>query len=131
MKLIVDMNLSPRWVDLLIDAGIDALHWSSLGAMNAPDSEIMAFARINGFVVLTYDLDFSAILAATHRDKPSVVQIRAADVSPDAIGKPVIDALRQMTTELAEGALLTIEPSRTRLRLLPLYPAKGENEFQS
>lgn len=120
MKLLIDMNLSPRWVNLLAVAGIEAAHWSTLGPVNAPDTEIMAFARSHGYIVLTYDLDFSEILAATHGDKPSVVQIRAEDVSPDAIGKPVIDALRQMTAELDEGALLTIDPARTRLRLLPL-----------
>jgi predicted nuclease of predicted toxin-antitoxin system len=48
------------------------------------------------------------------------VQIRAEDVSPDVIGKPVIAALRQMADELEEGALLTIDPVRTRLRVLPL-----------
>ncbi|MBP1150412.1 MULTISPECIES: DUF5615 family PIN-like protein [Methylocaldum] len=121
MKLLVDMNLSPRWVSLLADAGFEAAHWSTLGAANAPDAEIMAFAKANGYVVLTHDLDFSAILAATHGEKPSVVQIRAEDVSPDAIGKPVSDALLQMTAELEEGALLTIDPNRTRLRLLPLH----------
>jgi predicted nuclease of predicted toxin-antitoxin system len=120
MKLLVDMNLSPRWVSLLVGAGIEAAHWSMLGARNAPDIEIMAFAKANGFVVLTHDLDFSAILAATHGDKPSVVQIRAEDVSPDVIGGLVIDALWQMSAELEEGALLTIDPNRTRLRLLPL-----------
>lgn len=121
MKLLVDMNLSPRSVSLLADAGFEAAHWSTLGAANAPDAEIMAFAKANGYVVLTHDLDFSAILAATHGEKPSVVQIRAEDVSPDAIGKPVSDALLQMTAELEEGALLTIDPNRTRLRLLPLH----------
>jgi predicted nuclease of predicted toxin-antitoxin system len=92
-----------------------------LGAPSAPDAEIMPFARDEGYVVLTHDLDFSTILAATHGDKPSVVQIRAEDVSPDVIGAAVIEALRQMATELDEGALLTIDPKRTRLRLLPLY----------
>lgn len=120
MKLLVDMNLSPRWVTLLTEAGIEAAHWSTLGAKNAPDSEIMNFARANGYVVLTHDLDFSAILAATHGEKPSVVQIRAEDISPDVIGKQIIAALRQMGTELSEGALLTVEPNRTRLRVLPL-----------
>lgn len=120
MKLLIDMNLSPRWVGVLSDAAIEAAHWATLGAKNAPDSEIMAYAGANDYVVLTHDLDFSAILAATHGKKPSVVQIRAEDVSPDAIGKQVIMALRQMASELEEGALLTIEPSRTRLRLLPL-----------
>ena len=122
MKLLIDMNLSPRWTSLLADAGIDAAHCSMLGAANAPDVEIAAFARTNGYVVLTHDLDFGAILAATQGDKPSVVQIRSEDVSPKVIGKPVIAALRQMSAELDEGALLTIDPSRTRLRLLPLRP---------
>lgn len=120
MKLLIDMNLSPRWVDLLTDGGIEAAHWITLGAMNAPDSVIMAFAKTHGHVVLTHDLDFSAILAATQGDKPSVVQIRAEDVSPEAIGKPVLNALRQMAGELEKGALVTVDSSRARIRVLPL-----------
>jgi predicted nuclease of predicted toxin-antitoxin system len=114
------MNLSPRWVGALADAGIEAAHWSTLGAYNALDTEIMAYARANDFVVLTHDLDFSATLAATQGEKPSVVQIRADDVSPEVIGKQVIVALRQMALELEMGALITIDSSRTRLRVLPL-----------
>lgn len=120
MKLLVDMNLSPRWVDVLAGAGIEAAHWSTLGAANAPDPLIMAYARTHDFVVLTHDLDFGAILAATQGEKPSVVQIRAEDVSPDVIGRQVLDAVRQMAAELEEGALLTVDPNRTRLRVLPL-----------
>jgi predicted nuclease of predicted toxin-antitoxin system len=125
MRLLVDMNLSPRWVQVLADAGIEADHWSALGAATASDPEIMAHARAGEYVVLTYDLDFGAILAATHGDRPSVVQIRAGNVSPEAIGAQVIDALRQMAGELDEGVLLTIEPSRTRIRLLPLRSREG------
>lgn len=120
MKLLIDMNLSPRWASLLINAGFNAIHWSVLGAYNATDSEIMAYAKAHDYIVLTHDLDFSAILAATQGKKPSVVQIRADDVNPDAIGKQVIAALRQMSTELVDGALLTVDTSRTRVRLLPL-----------
>jgi predicted nuclease of predicted toxin-antitoxin system len=120
MKLLVDMNLSPRWTNSLAEAGIEAAHWSALGAAQATDSEIMAFANANDYVVLTHDLDFSAILATTHGEKPSVVQIRSNDVSLEAIEKQVVDALLQMTSELKEGALVTVDPNRTRLRLLPL-----------
>ena len=86
MKLIVDMNLSPRWVKLLADAGIESAHWSSLGAPNAPDTFIMAYASANDYVVLTHDLDFSAILAATHGEKPSVVKFvpRMSALTPSA-----------------------------------------------
>jgi len=124
MKILIDMNLSPRWVKLFDDADVESAHWSTIGATNAPDSEIMDYAKANNYIVLTHDLDFSAILAVTHGEKPSVVQIRAENVSPDVIGWPVIAALRQMATELEEGALITVDPKRTRLRLLP-FPTRG------
>ena len=81
MKLIVDMNLSPRWVKLLTDAGFEAIHWSAVGNYAAPDSEIMAYARVHHYAVLTHDLDFGAILAATNGEKPSVIKIRADDLN--------------------------------------------------
>ena len=75
MKLLVDMNLSKRWIALLANAGLEARHWSVLGKVDAPDTEIMAYPKAHDYVVLTHDLDFSAILAVTHGEKPSVVQI--------------------------------------------------------
>jgi predicted nuclease of predicted toxin-antitoxin system len=120
MKVLIDMNLSPRWVETFSSAGIEAVHWSNLGANNASDSELIAYASNNGYADITHDLDFGAILAATQGEKPSVVQIRADDVSPAAIGSQVVTALRQMATELENGALLIVDPSRTRLRVLPL-----------
>ena len=56
MKLLIDMNLSPRWVSHLAAAGFKAAHWSTLGAGNAPDSELMAFAKVHGYTVLTHGL---------------------------------------------------------------------------
>ncbi len=122
MKLLVDMNLSPRWIDLLHSRGMEALHWSTVGPANAPDQQIMAYAAANDMVVLTHDLDFSSILAVTNGDKPSVVQIRTDDVRVDRIGEQVLSALRQAQKELLEGALVTIDLNRVRLRLLPLRP---------
>ena len=122
MKVLIDMNLSPRWTETLAHAGLEAKHWSSVGANNALDSEIMLHAKENGYVVLTHDLDFSAILAATKGDKPSVVQIRAEDLSPEAIGRQIVLALRQLAAELEDGALVTIDPNRVRIRVLPLLP---------
>jgi predicted nuclease of predicted toxin-antitoxin system len=74
VKLLIDMNLSPAWVDFLRAAGIEAAHWASIGERDAPDTDIMAYAAARGYVVLTHDLDFGAILAATNGAKPSVVQ---------------------------------------------------------
>jgi predicted nuclease of predicted toxin-antitoxin system len=44
VKLLVDMNLSPHWVDRLNAAGLPAVHWSGVGRMDAADIEIMAYA---------------------------------------------------------------------------------------
>ena len=120
MKIIVDMNLSPEWVDVLTSAGWQAAHWSALGAGNAADRTIMDYARASGSVVLTHDLDFGMILAVTHGQKPSVVQIRSDDVSPEVIGQRVTSALTQLTLELANGALISIDTKQTRVRILPL-----------
>lgn len=120
MKVLIDMNLSPRWAATLTHAGITAQHWSGVDAPDAPDVQIMDYARADGWVVLTHDLDFDGMLAATQGDKPSVIQIRSENVSPDVIGQAVVSALKQMEAELEQGALLTIDPKRTRLRVLPL-----------
>jgi len=32
MKILLDMNMSPQWVNALISRGIPATHWSSVGA---------------------------------------------------------------------------------------------------
>jgi predicted nuclease of predicted toxin-antitoxin system len=120
VKLLIDMNLSPRWVQFFAGADIDAVHWSSVGAHDAPDSKIMEFARINDYVVLTHDLDFGEILAASNGAKPSVIQLRSNNVSVERIGPIVASAVKQLASELADGALVTIDTERTRIRLLPL-----------
>jgi predicted nuclease of predicted toxin-antitoxin system len=126
MKLLVDMNLSPKWAGFLASAGYDAVHWSAIGAANAPDKEIMSHARNGGYVLLTSDLDFGTILAVTHGEKPSVVQLRSDNLSHEIVGKQVIDALRQLAIELEGGALVTVDTERTRLRILPLLTNTDE-----
>jgi predicted nuclease of predicted toxin-antitoxin system len=46
----VDMNLSPNWATLLEADGHSVIHWSSIGSPTAPDTEIMRWARDNGFI---------------------------------------------------------------------------------
>jgi len=95
VKLLVDMNLPPK-----------------LGtAAGAP--------RVRG-CPLVHDLDFSAILAATAAATPSVVQIRTHDVLSDAVVGIVANALKAHEQDIEQGALLSIDESGTRVRMLPL-----------
>ena len=61
----MDMDLSPRWVQYLEGNGHEARHWSSVGAPDSPDTEITRYDSANDLIVLTHDLDFGRILAAT------------------------------------------------------------------
>jgi len=106
MKILVDMNLSPDWVPVLKDAGLEALHWSEVGDPSAPDQVVMDHASAHGYVVFTHDLDFGAILAATNAAAPSVLQIRTQDVDPASLAKTVISVLRQCQRHLESGAAL-------------------------
>jgi predicted nuclease of predicted toxin-antitoxin system len=116
------MNLSQLWLAVLEEAGIEAVHWSSLGTVYSSDQEIMVYARDHGYTICTQDLDFGLMLASTGDGRPSVLQIRAQRVLPHQIGEQVVSALRQMAAELDKGALVTVDPKKTRVRVLPLKP---------
>lgn len=120
MKFIIDMNLSPQWVPVLEGAGWEARHWSSIGKSNAPDQEIFEYAKANGYIIFTHDLDFGAILAATNTEFPSVIQVRIQDVAPEHLSNYIISALHQFEQHLDEGALITIDEKKSRVRILPL-----------
>lgn len=120
MKLLVDMNLSPKWRPVLQAEGWDTVHWSDVGSTTATDQEVMQWALGDGRVVLTHDLDFGAILAATQAIGPSVVQVRTQDIRPESLAPRLIPWLRQYTSELEAGAIVVIDESRSRVRLLPL-----------
>jgi predicted nuclease of predicted toxin-antitoxin system len=120
VKLLLDMNLSPLWVSALADEGFSAVHWSTVGDGRAPDLILLNWARDNGYLVFTNDLDFGAILAATGAASPSVLQVRAQDVTPEHLAPLVVRALKQHEAILQQGALITIDESRMRSRILPL-----------
>jgi len=85
--------------------------------------EITKFAKDNDFIILTHDLDYGAILFVTNGQKPSVVQLRINDIYPEIDADSLISALNFVKTELENGALLTIDIKRTRIRILPLREA--------
>jgi predicted nuclease of predicted toxin-antitoxin system len=120
VKLLVDMNLSPSWVDRLARHGFAAVHWSTVGAATAPDVEILAWSNEHEFVLITNDLDFSAILAAGAVSGPSVIQLRTQDLLSDAAVSIVGNALEAHREDIERGALLSIDEGGTRVRMLPL-----------
>ena len=120
MRLLVDVCLSTDWIPFLVERGIEALHWSSVGPRSADDQVIFAHAAEHGYIIFTHDLDFGTLLALTAASGPSVIQARVDDTSVEAIGEVVIDLVRQCEKPLSEGALATLMPDRTKVRILPI-----------
>lgn len=120
MKILIDMNLSPLWVEFLGSAGFESVHWSSVGRASAPDSEIMDYASANRLIIFTHDLDFGALLAHRKASQPSVIQVRAQDILPSSIGDLVVRTLRAFVDHLEAGALVTVDPARSKIRFLPI-----------
>jgi predicted nuclease of predicted toxin-antitoxin system len=80
----------------------------------------MDWAVTNGDVVFSHDLDFSTMLALTHASGPSLVQLRGPKVLPEQIADLLIQSIDRFRVDLEAGALLLIEPGRSRVRILPL-----------
>lgn len=121
MRLLVDMNLMPRWVHFLLGVGHEAVHWSSVGRISAKDSEICDYARQYVYVILTNDLDFPQILAQTRESSPSVVLLRGEPLVPELRGSALLGALQDCEGELNRGAIVTLDWSdQPRARVLPL-----------
>jgi len=120
MKILLDMNLSPEWINFFSENLIECVHWSYIGDAKAKDSEIFNFARNNDFVIFTHDLDFSALLAHSNSCGPSVIQIRAQNITPENCGITILTVLKDNINFLEQGAILIIEEFNHRVRILPL-----------
>lgn len=120
IRILLDMNLSPAWKPVLESQSWETIHWSDVGVASATDQTIMQWAVSHHYIVFTHDLDFGTMLALTHAQGPSVLQVRADDILPDQLQNLVIAAIRQHAEDLAQGALVVVDANKRRVRILPL-----------
>lgn len=118
-SLLLDMNMPVDWIEYLKTEGFSVLRWSSIGDPRADDEVIMNWASANQYIVITQDLDFGTLLALTHANGPSVVQMRGSLVMPESSGQFLISTLRNHEQELEQGALIVVDEYRVRVRVLP------------
>jgi predicted nuclease of predicted toxin-antitoxin system len=120
MRLVVDMCLPPDLAAGLASTGHDAVHWSSVGDPKALDLTIMEWAKHNGSIIVTHDLDFGDLLFASKDHSPSVIIIREKDTHVDEVLEPVLRVLAQFEHELRSGSLIAMTRHMARVRRLPL-----------
>jgi len=120
MKILFDMNLSPKLVYMLTRRGFEAEYWSSIGAFDAKDTEIIVYTYVNNYVILTCDLDFSTILTVTPGKKPSVIQLHLQSVELEKMAEIVDSVVAQTVNALEKEAVLSINTEKSWIRFLPL-----------
>ncbi len=120
MKILLDINLSPKWRPYLEALGCEVRHWSDIGPDDAPDRVLMEWAKEKGYIVFTNDLDYGTMLHFTGASGPSVIQARAPDVRPASLAAIMARALSEAKEQLLSGALVTVDPSGYRISILPL-----------
>ena len=80
MKLLFDQNLSHHLREALKDLYPESAHVSEVGLKSSDDAVLWAYARDNGFVVVTKDSDFPNFSFAQGHP-PKVVWIRLGNCS--------------------------------------------------
>ncbi len=120
MRFLVDMPLSPKTVNFLMEIGFDAIRANELGMAKSKDKDIFDYAKKNGMIILTADLDFGTILAFTHSNRPSVIIFRLGDPSPEHVNLLLSSHLSMIERDLLKGAIVIIEDREIRIRELPI-----------
>jgi predicted nuclease of predicted toxin-antitoxin system len=100
--------------------GEEVAHVRDVGLERSLDSEIVERARADGSIVVTFDLDFSDILALGVLDKPSVIIFRLADERADSVNRRLATVINERRADLESGALILVEDARYRVRKLPI-----------
>ena len=120
IRLLADMNISPKTVEALQQHGWDIVRVSQILPNNASDQEILELARREDRAVVTQDLDFSALLALGGYDRPSLITLRLSVSDPETVTRRLLELFPRLEQVLQEGCAVTIEEVAVRIRRLPV-----------
>lgn len=120
VKFLVDMGISPETARWLRDMGYDAVHLHEQGLERLNDEHVLGKARDEGRVLLTHDLGFGQLLAASGAELPSVIVFRLADMRPPSVNRYLEQVLQQAGEDLLQGAIISVREDQIRIRQLPI-----------
>ena len=120
MMFLADMGISPRVVAELRKHGHHAIHLQEQALGSLPDGEILAKARAEGLILLTHDLDFGELLAASGGALPSVIIFRLKDMRAENVSRHLFSIIAQQADALSKGAVCSVTERKLRLRALPI-----------
>ena len=121
IPIVVDAEPVARLDSTVAATGWSAIHWSSVGDHAHDRPECLGMGGGQSSMSCSRTIwALGLALALTHATGPSVLQVRGRDVLPDHMGPLILAALNQHEADLAAGALVVVDESRSRVRVLPL-----------
>lgn len=122
MKFLGDMGIAGSTMNWLKSKGHDAKHLRDEGLQRLPDGDIFTKAENEGRIILTFDLGFGDIAAAAGTTLPSIIIFRLLDQTPANVNRRLEVVLREAATNLSQGAIVSVDEIRYRIRRLPIIP---------
>lgn len=120
MRFLADMGISPKTVVFLRGLGYDAVHLHDQNLDQLPDPGILEKARDEGRVLLTHDLDFGELIAASEASLPSIIVFRLRNMRPERVNHYLREIVTQHQKPLEQGAIISVTEGQVRVRLLPI-----------
>jgi predicted nuclease of predicted toxin-antitoxin system len=122
MRFLGDMGIAGSTMNWLKSRGHEAKHLRDEGLQRLPDDEIFAKAERENRIILTFDLGFGDIAAAAGSALPSIVIFRLQDQKPANVNQRLEVVLREAAADLSQGAIISVDEIRYRIRRLPILP---------
>lgn len=120
MKLLADMHISPDTVAFLATRGHDVIRVPDVMPPTSMDNSVIVHAAQSGRAVLTQDLDFSALVALSGAQAPSIITLRLISSRVEHVNEVLGRVLPQIEDDVRHGALVSVDDHAVRCRLLPL-----------
>ena len=114
------MGISPSTVEFLSGLGYRAVHLNAQGLGRMKDADIIRKAREENRIILTCDLDFGQLMAASGARLPSVIIFRLPKMSPDIVNPRLRRVISDFQDALESGAVISVSERAARIRRLPI-----------
>ena len=120
MRFLFDENMPRSFPKILRKLGYEAIHVSDVGLTSTKDRIIVSFAEKTSDVLITFDLDFTTIVATENLPFPSVITFRLPELNQVDFEIIMSQHLESLLEPLAKGALITINERGISIRYLPV-----------